>query len=166
VERELTVKIPAGAADGDTRRVAREGEPGVRGGPPGDLHVIIRVAPHPLFTREGHDVVAEVPVSFPQAALGAHIDVPTLDGKVKMRVPPGTQSARTFRLRGKGIPRKGDRANRGDQLVRIIVETPTNLTARQRELLEALAHESGAGEAVAHPQKKRFLDKVRELFDV
>jgi molecular chaperone DnaJ len=162
LEREYTVKVPAGTSDGAVRRVAREGEPGRRGGAPGDLHVLIRVAPHPLFKRQGHDVLTDLPVSFPQAALGAQVDVPTLDGKVKMRIPAGTQSGRVYRLRSKGIPRAN--GERGDQHVRIIVETPTNLTARQRELLEELAKERG--DVLAHPRKKKFLDKVRELFDV
>jgi molecular chaperone DnaJ len=163
VEREFAVKIPSGTADGDVRRVAREGEPGRGGGAPGDLHVVVRVKPHPLFERQGFDVICDIPVSFPQAALGAQVDVPTLDGKVKMRIPEGTQSGKTFRLRGKGIPR-GDGRPRGDQHVKVTVETPTNLTARQRELLEELAHETG--EAIGYPRKKNFLDKVRELFDV
>jgi molecular chaperone DnaJ len=162
LEREYVVKVPAGTQEGAVRRVPREGEPGRKGGAPGDLHVLIRVAPHPLFKRQGHDVMTDLPVSFPQAALGTQVDVPTLDGKVKMRVPAGTQSGRVYRLRGKGIPRAN--GERGDQHVRIVVETPTNLTARQRELLEELARERG--DSVAHPRKKKFLDKVRELFDV
>ena len=161
IEREFTVKVPAATEDGAVRLIAREGEPGRAGGPPGDLHVVVRVQPHPLFSRQGYDVLCEVPVSFPQAALGAQVEVPTLDGKVKMRVPPGTQSGKLFRLKGKGIPR--GEASRGDQHVRVVVETPTNPTPRQRELLEQLAKESG--EAVGHPRKKTFLDKVRELFD-
>jgi molecular chaperone DnaJ len=164
IEREFMVKVPPASEDGAVRLIAREGEPGRHGGPPGDLHVVVRVKPHPLFSRQGFDVVCEVPVSFPQAALGAQVEVPTLDGKVKMRVPPGTQSGKLFRLRGKGIPRGGgpDGA-RGDQHVRIVIETPTNVTPRQKELLEQLAKESG--ETVGHPRKKTFLDKVRELFD-
>jgi molecular chaperone DnaJ len=163
VEREFSVKIPAGADDGSIRRVAREGEPGRAGGAAGDLHVVVRVKPHPLFQRRGFDVVTEIPVSFPQAALGAHVDVPTLDGKVKMRVPEGTQSGRTFRLRAKGIPR-GEHKPRGDQHVRVVVETPAHLTPRQRELYEELARETG--DTVGYPRKTTFLDKVRELFDV
>jgi molecular chaperone DnaJ len=163
VEREFGVKLPPGTEDGAVRMVPREGEPGRRGGPPGDLHVIVRVREHPLFKRQGHDVVCEVPISFSQAALGAMVDVPTLDGKVKMRVPPGTQSGRLFRLRGKGIPRGGSGDARGDQHVRIVLETPTELTARQRELFEELARERN--EAVAHPRRKNFLEKVKELFE-
>lgn len=163
-EREFTVKIPPGTEDGSVRLVAKEGEPGRHGGPPGDLHVIVRVAPHPLLERQGIHLICEVPISFPQAALGAQVDVPTLEGKVKMRIPSGTQSGRMFRLRGKGIP-KGDAGSRGDQHVRVIVETPTNLTPRARRLLEELAEEAGDAVAqVSHPRKKNFLDKVKELF--
>jgi molecular chaperone DnaJ len=165
IEREYAVKIPSATNDGAVRRVAREGEPGRAGGAAGDLHVVVRVRPHPLFARQGFDVVCEIPVSFSQAALGAQVEIPTLDGKVKMRVPEGTQSGRTFRLRGKGIP-KGPGRPRGDQHVRVVVETPTNLTARQRQLLEDLAREGGEHAGLGYPRRKTFLDKVRELFDV
>jgi molecular chaperone DnaJ len=157
-EREFTVKIPPGATDGAVKTVRGQGESGRRGNPPGDLHVIIRVAPHPLFERQGDDIVCELPVSFPQAALGAHLDVPTLDGRVKLKVPPGTQSGAVLRLRGKGIPR--GTGMRGDQLVRVTVETPTQLTERQRQLLEAFAKECGVE---ATPRSKGFLEKVREI---
>jgi molecular chaperone DnaJ len=162
IEREFEVTIPAGTEDGGGRRVPREGGNGRAGGQPGDLQVLVRVLPHPLFTRRGFDVVTEIPVSFSQAALGAQVDVPTLDGKVRMRVPEGTQSGRLFRLRGKGVPRP-DGKPRGDQHVRIVVETPTSLTPRQRKLLEELAREPG--EATGHPRKRGFLEKVRELFE-
>lgn len=172
VEREFDVTIPAGTEDGAVRRIAREGEPGRGGGAPGDLHVLVRVKEHPLLTRSGFDVTCEIPVSFTQAALGAQVEVPTLDGKVKMRVPEGTQSGRLFRLRGKGIPRAagqgpGRGGLRGDQHVKITVETPTHLSARQKQLLEELGREeSGAETSVGYPRKRTFLDKVRELFDV
>lgn len=162
-EREFTVEIPPGAKDGAVKMLKGEGEPGQGGASAGDLHVIVRVKPHPVFTREGHDVWCEVPISFPQAALGTLIDVPTLDGKVRMRIPEGTQSGRVFRIRGKGMPRGANpSALRGDQLVRVVVETPTNLTDRQRQLLEELADERG--DQIAYPQRKGFLDKLRELF--
>src|SRR5262249_25959986 len=122
------------------------------------LHVIVRVAPHALFERQGEDVVRELPLSFPQAALGAQLDVPTLDGRVKLKVPAGTQSGAVLRLRGKGIPRRN--GVRGDQLVRVVVETPTELTPRQRELLEAFAKECGVE---ATPKSKGFFEKVREI---
>ena len=106
----------------------------------GDLHVHIKVLPHPFFTRDGADIHCEVPVQFPQAALGAQIDVPTLDGKVTMRVPPGTQSGKSFRLRGKGLPAFGG-YGKGDQFVTLIIEVPQQVTEKQRALLEALAAE-------------------------
>lgn len=163
-ERVFTVTIPPGTRQGAVKMIRGEGEPGRSGGQPGDLHVIVRVREHPVFRREGHDVWCDVPVSFPQAALGAVVEVPTLDGKVRMRVPEGTQSGRTFRLRDRGIPRSASRgAPRGDQMVRVVVETPTGLTARQRALLEDFARESG--DELAHPQKRSFLDKLKSLFE-
>jgi molecular chaperone DnaJ len=140
--------------------VAGEGEPGERGGPPGDLYVVVHVRPHPIFVREGSEVLCEVPVSFTQAALGTQIEVPTLDGKVKMKIPAGTQTGKTFRLRGRGIPHLRG-AGRGDEHVRVIVETPTDLTRQQKELLEKFAQISGEE---TNPQSKSFFDKVRELF--
>jgi molecular chaperone DnaJ len=133
-EREFEVTIPAATEDGSTRKVAGQGEPGRFGGPPGDLNVIIRVKPHPFFRREGDVVVCDVPITVAQAALGAVIDVPTLDGKVEMRVPPGTQPGTVFRLRGKGV----GGSSRGDAHVRLTVETPTSLTDQQRALFESL----------------------------
>jgi molecular chaperone DnaJ len=160
--RTFEVIVPAGTRDGAVRTIRGEGERGEGGGDPGDLNVIVRVLEHPVFTRDGFDVCCEVPVSFPQAALGAVIEVPTIDGRVKMRVPPGTQSGRSFRIRDRGLPRGG--AGRGDQRVKVTVEVPTGLTARQRELLEEFARASGDG-FVAHPQQQTFLEKVRALFD-
>jgi molecular chaperone DnaJ len=122
--------------------------------------VQVKVAAHPLFKREGADILCDVPVSFPQAALGTNLDVPTLEGRVKMRLPPGTQSGRVFRLRGKGLPVFGG-YGKGDELVKIVVEVPSKLTERQRELLEQLAREMGAD---THPQQQGFLDKLRGLF--
>jgi molecular chaperone DnaJ len=127
----------------------------------GSLHVHVTVKPHPLFVREGADILCDVPVSFPQAALGANLEVPTLEGKVKMRLPPGTQSGRVFRLRGKGLPVFGG-YGKGDELVKVIVEVPERLSDRQRELLEQLAREMGTE---THPQQQGFLDKLRGLFE-
>jgi molecular chaperone DnaJ len=157
-----SVTVPPGSREGALKSLRGEGEPGIEGGPPGDLAVIVRIREHPIFRREGDDVWCDVPVSFVQAALGAVIDVPTLDGKVKMRIPEGTQSGRVFRIRSRGVPRGGDRGNRADQLVKVQVETPTGLTARQRQLLEEFARVSG--ETVAHPRRKGFLDRVKEIF--
>jgi molecular chaperone DnaJ len=131
------------------------------GGPPGDLYVVLHVKEHPIFVREDTEIICEVPVSFAQAALGASIDVPTLDGIVKMKVPPGTQSGKVFRLRGKGVPALNG-YGRGDQHVRVIVETPTHLSRRQRELLEEFA--SLAGDDV-HPRSRSFLEKVKSMLD-
>ncbi len=157
----LQVKIPAGIDTGARLKLRGEGEVGPSGGVPGDLYVLIRVREHPLFGRQHNDVVCEIPISFPQAALGAEIEVPTLEGKIKMKIPPGTQSGSVFRLRGKGIPdlRGG---GRGDQLVRVIIEVPRKLTGRQRELLEEFARLDG--EEDVHPMTKGFFDKVKELF--
>lgn len=162
-ERSFTITIPAGTKDGAVRTIKGEGGRGSGGGAPGDLCVIVRVSEHPIFRREGQDVHCEVPVSFPQATFGDTVEVPTLEGKVKMRIPEGTQSGRVFRMRGKGVPKSAAKGGpRGDQLVRVVVETPTGLTARQRELLEKFAEASG--ESLAHPQRKGFLDKLKSLF--
>ena len=159
-ESVLTVKVPPGVDTGTRLKLTGEGEPGERGGPPGDLYVVVHVQEHPIFIREDTEVICEVPISFTQAALGASIEVPTLDGKVKMKIPSGTQSGKVFRLKGKGIPHLNG-YQRGDQHVRVTVEVPEKLTKKQRELLEQFA--SLAGED-AHPQSKSFIEKVRELF--
>jgi molecular chaperone DnaJ len=161
--REFEVVIPPGTKDGAVRMIRGEGEKGLSGAPAGDLHVIVRVAVHPMLRREGFDVWCEVPVTFPQAALGAVIEVPTLDGVVKMRIPAGVQSGRVFRMGGRGVPRTSSVAGpRGDQRVRVVVETPTNLSPRQRELIEELARTSG--EELSHPRKQSFRDTLRALF--
>jgi molecular chaperone DnaJ len=125
------------------------------------LYVVIHVKEHALFVRQENDVIIEVPISFPQAALGAEVDVPTLEGKVKLRIPAGTQSSKVLRLKGKGIVDLHG-YGRGDQLVKIVVETPKRLTSRQRELLEEFAKASG--EDVNHPLSKGFVDKLKEMF--
>jgi molecular chaperone DnaJ len=129
------------------------------GGVPGDLYVVIQVEPHPIFVRENHDILCDIPITFVQAALGAEIDVPTLDGKVKLKVPPGTQSGKIFRLKGKGI-KDVHAYHQGDQHVRIVVETPTHLTTRQKELLTEFA--TLGGEEV-NPLSKGFFEKVKQL---
>ncbi len=134
---KISIKIPAGVDDGTRLRVAGEGEPGMRGGPPGDLYVVIRVKPHPLFKRKGNDVISELPISIVQAALGDEVQVPTLDGKVKLKIPPGTQSETFFRLRGKGIPHLRG-YGRGDHHVKIRVVTPVNLSEKQEKILREL----------------------------
>src|SRR2546423_8704966 len=156
----LSVKVPPGVDTGTRLKLTGEGEPGERGGPPGDLYVVVHVHEHPIFIREDTEAICEVPISFTQAALGSTIDVPTLDGKVKMKIPSGTQSGKVFRLRGKGIPSL-DGYQRGDQHVRVTVEVPEKLTRKQRELLEQFAAATGEE---AHPQQKGFFAKVKELF--
>jgi molecular chaperone DnaJ len=159
-EEVIEVNIPAGVDNGTRVRLTGMGEPGDRGAQAGDLYVTVIVREHPLFQREDYEVFCEVPISFTQAALGAKIDVPTLDGKVKMTIPSGTQSGKVFRLKGKGIPHLHSQ-QRGDQHVRVIIETPTELSAKQRELLEKFAELSGEE---SHPQSKSFFAKVKELF--
>jgi len=158
-KEELRVRVPAGVEDGAIRTVRGGGE--VAPGGTGDLHVTIRVEPHPLFAREGADVRCTVPIGFPQAVLGDTVEIPTLDGKVSMKIPQGTQSGKQFRLRGKGIPLYGG-AGSGDQLVTIVVEVPTKLSREQRKLVEQLAGEMGIETS---PQQASFLEKLRSLFD-
>ena len=158
--RKVEVKIPAGIDDGAHLRLAGEGEAGLRGGRAGDLYLQIRIKPHPIFKREENTVICEVPISFVKAALGGEVSVPTLDGPVKMKIPPGTQTNKIFRLRGKGIPYLHSNA-RGDQLVRIVVETPVNLTSEQKQLLKRF-EELGGGDG--QPRVREFLDKVKRIF--
>jgi len=160
VERRIHVKIPAGVETGTRIRISGEGEAGVRGGPRGDLYVALYVKPHEIFQRQDNHIICEVPVDFVTASLGAEVDVPTLDGKVKLKMPAGTQSGKIFRLRGKGIPSLHG-YGRGDELVRVIVETPTNLTNEQRELLRKFSELSSDR---TYPAESSFLDKIRRLF--
>jgi molecular chaperone DnaJ len=159
--QSLSVRIPPGVDNGSRLKLRGEGEAGFGGGPSGDLYVVIHVREHAIFARQDNDVIVEVPISFPQAALGAEIEVPTLDGKVKFKIPSGTQSGKVFRLKGKGFSDLHG-YGRGDELVKIMVETPKRLSARQRELLEEFAKISG--EDVNHPMAKGFVDKLREMF--
>ena len=161
-KKSISLKIPAGVETGSRLKLRNEGDLGANGGPPGDLYVVISVKDHPIFKREGQDVICEIPISFPQAALGTELEVPTLEGKVNLKVPGGTQSGKIMKLSGKGIPSLQG-YGRGDQLVVLRVEVPTRLTPRQKELLEEFAQEGG-GETDTHPMGKSFLDKVKELF--
>ena len=164
--RQVTVVIAPGATTGTEKILRGEGERGKGGAAAGDLRVIVRVAEHAGFRREGFDVRSEATVSFAQAALGAVLDVATLDGAVKMRIPEGTQPGRVFRIRGRGVPQAaGKQAPRGDHLVSVQVAVPTELTARQRELIEELARASGESRESAMPERKRLLDRVRSLLD-
>jgi molecular chaperone DnaJ len=159
-ERTLAVKVPGGVNEGTRLRFVGEGEAGPHRGPRGDLYIVLSIKPHPLFTREDENVLCELPLSFPQAALGCSLEVPTLDGKVSMKIPAGTQPGAVFRLKGKGIPvLRGQ--GRGDQLVRVSLEVPKQLDDGQRDLLEKFAAASGDN---VHPEHKSFFDKVKELF--
>ncbi|MEZ4410816.1 MAG: molecular chaperone DnaJ [Polyangiales bacterium] len=157
----LSVTLPAGVEDGATRTVTGYGEAPANGAGAGDLQITVRVATHSVFVREGTDLRCTVPVSFPQAALGSMVDVPTLDGRVRMRVPAGTQPGQELRLRGKGMPRFGG-YGRGDQIVTIQLEVPTELTDAQKTLVEQLAEAMGEE---THPQRRTFLEKLKHLFD-
>ena len=159
-ENEIEVTIPPGVEHGATRVVSGAGNRPRGDRPAGDLELEIRVAPHPFFRRAADDVVCTVPLTFTQAALGAEVEVPTLDGKGKLRVPAGTQPGTTLRIKGRGMPRRAG-VGRGDQRVEVTVEVPTSLTGRQRELLEELARELGEE---LNPQRKGFVDKLRDLF--
>ena len=163
--REHRIVLTAGTKDGAIKLMKGEGEAGKGNAPAGDLHVIVRVAEHAEFRRDGLDVHSELAITFPQAALGAVVDLPTLDGPVKMRIPEGTQPGRVFRIRGKGIPQAaGKNAPRGDHLVHVEVEVPSELTPRQRELIEELARVMGE-EPGGQAPRKRLIDRVRSLLD-
>jgi molecular chaperone DnaJ len=156
----LSVKIPAGIDDGQRLKLSGEGEAGANGGPSGDLFVVVRVAAHELFTRDEFDIICEVPISFSQAALGAEIEVPSLAGRVSVKIPAGTQSGKKMRLKGKGIAKLGGYGI-GDQIIQIHVETPNKLTAEQKELFERLA---ALEQNHSNPMSKGFFEKVRDLF--
>ncbi len=158
--KTLSVKVPAGVETGNRLKLSNEGGQGLKGGPNGDLYVAINVREHAIFKRDGNDVICELPVSFTQAALGCEIETPTLEGKVSMKIPEGTQSGRIFRLRGKGIPALQG-YGRGDQMVIVRVETPTNLNKQQKELLEEFARISGED---VNPMGKNFFAKVMDMF--
>jgi molecular chaperone DnaJ len=161
--KTLAVKIPAGVDEGDRIRLSGEGEAGVNNGPSGDLYVVIHLTAHSVFQRDHNDLHCEMPVSFTTAALGGEIEIPTLDGHAKIRIPAETQSGKVFRLRGKGI--KGVRSNTpGDLLCHVVVETPVKLTARQRELLQELEESMNQEDSRHSPRAKSWMDKVRQFF--
>ncbi len=161
-ETTLSVTIPPGIEDGMRIRVSGKGEAGVRGGPPGDLYIIVSIEPHPFFQREGGTVYCRVPISITSAALGKDVDIPTIEGtRARIAIPPGTQTGRQFRLRGKGMKEvRGSR--RGDMIIETVVETPVNLNSRQKELLKELDE---AGHAGRHnPETEGFFSRVREFW--
>ena len=161
--KTLSVKIPAGVDEGDRIRLTGEGESGVNGGPPGDLYVVIHLRAHSVFQRDHNDLHCEMPISITTAALGGEIEIPTLDGYAKIKVPPETQTGKVFRLRGKGI--KGVRAAaHGDLLCHVVVETPVSLTARQREILIELESINQKDGGRHNPKAKSWMEKVKEFF--
>jgi len=162
-QKTLSVRIPEGVDEGDRIRLASEGEAGVNGGPAGDLYVQIQVKAHPVFQRDHDDLHCEMPISFATAALGGDIEIPTLDGSAKIRIPAETQSGKIFRLRGKGI--KGVRSREhGDLLCHVMIETPVNLTERQRELLREFEAISQKDSDLHNPRAKSWMAKVKEFF--
>ena len=158
--QKFKVKIPAGVDIGHIVPIRGQGSVGSNGGPNGDLMIEINIKRHRIFEREGLDVMCEVPISFTQAALGAEIEVPTLDGKEKFEIPEGTQTGRTFVLAGKGVPYVHNPKRRGNHRFTVVVETPTKLTKEQKELLRKLED----GSAVT-PKRKKFFDTIKDLFD-
>ncbi len=162
-DRTLNVNIPAGVETGTRIRLAGEGEAGMRGGPAGDLYIFVEVAPHPIFERDSANLYCRIPVSFSIAALGGEIDAPTLDGgRTRVKVPAGVQSGKQLRLRGKGMPPlRGSSANPGDLYIELAVETPVNLTARQRELL----HEFEQAGKDNHPETQDFFSRVKGFWE-
>ncbi|MEA1944481.1 MAG: molecular chaperone DnaJ [Euryarchaeota archaeon] len=162
--RTISISIPAGIESGSRLRVSGEGEHGVRGGPSGDLYVIVHVDPHPLFKRDGDTILYELPIRFTQAALGDEVVVPTLHGNVRMKIPAGTQSDSILRLRGKGMPRLHG-LGKGDQLVEVTIAVPTRLSARERELLTELQKIEDKTNIKSDKKRKGFFEKVKDVFD-
>lgn len=163
-QKTLSVKIPAGVDTGDRVRLAGEGEAGTHGGPPGDLYVQVHVKPHRLFVRDGNHLICEVPISMTTAALGGELEIPTLNGRVNLKVPPETQTGKQFRLRGKGVhPVRGGAT--GDMICRIAVETPVNLTKEQKDLLRQLEESMRQGGQRHSPQTHSWLNGVKGFFE-
>ncbi|MDR7122538.1 molecular chaperone DnaJ [Rheinheimera soli] len=163
--KTLSVKIPAGVDTGDRIRLAGEGEAGQFGAPAGDLYVQVHVKDHPIFVRDGNNLYCDVPISFSTAALGGEIDVPTLDGRVKLKIPAETQTEKMFRLRGKGVQSVRG-AGVGDLVCKVVVETPVNLNDKQKDLLRQLDESwGGDSEAKHRPKSKGFFDGVKKFFD-
>jgi molecular chaperone DnaJ len=158
--RKIHVNIPAGVDDGAQLRVTGEGEPGTKGGPPGDLYIVLRVKEHEFFEREGNDIYCEVPLTFTQAALGDEIEVPTLTGKVKLKIPAGTQTHTFFRIKGKGVPHLRG-YGQGDQHVKVVIVTPTKINDEQRELLEGFSRLSGQD---THADQQSFFERLKRAF--
>ena len=156
----IKLKIPAGISEGSRLRSSRNGEAGIRGGPQGDLYVVIHIKEHKIFQRDEDNLYCELPIAFSVAALGGELDVPTLEGKAHLKVPAGTQSGQTFKLRGKGIVHVNGR-ERGDLFARLIVEVPTRLNAEQRAKLEEFSSSCGDENT---PMRKSFFERAKEFF--
>ncbi|KQY87386.1 MULTISPECIES: molecular chaperone DnaJ [Paenibacillus] len=159
-QRKIHVRIPAGVDDGAQLRMTGEGEGGLRGGPAGDLYIVIRVKSHDFFEREGDDIYCEIPLTFAQAALGDEIEIPTLTEKVKLKIPAGTQTGTYFRLKGKGVPRLRG-MGQGDQHVKVVVVTPSKLNDEQKDLLRQIAALDGEQ---THEHEQSFFDRVKRAF--
>jgi len=159
-QRTVEAKVPAGVEDGTRIRFSGYGEAGMFGGPAGDLYVVLHVKEHAFFSREGNDLHCVIPISFTQAALGSEIKVPTLEGERTLKIPEGTQSGTTFRIRNKGVPVLNSHG-KGDMFVEVRVQTPTKLGKRQRELLQEL---DGMGQVENRPQRRTLLGKVKDMF--
>ncbi|GGF83402.1 molecular chaperone DnaJ [Paenibacillus aceti] len=159
-QRKIHIRIPAGVDDGSQMRMAGEGEGGLRGGPAGDLYIVIHVKSHDFFEREGDDIYCEVPLTFAQAALGDEIEIPTLSEKVKLKIPAGTQTGTFFRLKGKGVPKLRG-VGQGDQHVKVVVITPSKLSDEQKELLRQFASLSGEQ---THENEQSFFDRMKKAF--
>ncbi|WP_462167524.1 molecular chaperone DnaJ [Pseudoalteromonas sp. GB43] len=162
--KTLSVKIPAGVDTGDRIRLSGEGEAGMHGAPAGDLYVQVSVREHPIFQRDGNNLYCEVPISFTTAALGGEIEVPTLDGRAKLKIPSESQTGKMFRMRGKGVKSVRSGAQ-GDLICKVVIETPVNLNDRQRELLEELEQSMGKDGSKNRPKEKGFFDGVKKFFD-
>jgi molecular chaperone DnaJ len=162
VTKKLKVKVPAGVYDGAQVRVAGEGETGQRGSAAGDLYIVITLKEHSIFERDGADLYCTMPVTFPQAALGAQVDAPTLNGKVTIKIPAGTEAGRVFRLRGHGVPDVRVNGQKGDLYVRVQIAVPKKMSGRQKELLRQFADETGDE---LYPERSSFLGKVKEFWD-
>jgi molecular chaperone DnaJ len=162
--KTLSVKIPAGVDTGDRIRLAGEGEAGMAGAQSGDLYVEVRVRPHPLFERDGDDLFCEIPIHFATAAIGGELEIPTLNGQVKLKIPEETQTGRMFRLKGKGV--KSVRSHRqGDLMCKVVVETPVKLSKKQKELLKQFQNSYATSKTDHNPKSSSWLDGVREFFD-
>ncbi|URJ32810.1 molecular chaperone DnaJ [Candidatus Blochmannia vicinus] len=164
--KTLSVKIPAGVNTGDRIRLSGEGESGINGAPAGDLYVQVQIRKHPIFDREERNLYCEVPISFSMAALGGEIEVPTLDGRVKLKIPPETQTGKLFRMRGKGVKSVRSSGSNGDLLCRVVVETPVRLNNTQKQLLQDLSDSfEGPNGNRNSPRSKSFFDGVKKFFD-